>query len=208
MGFRPHQGLPSLGLGLPVDPLSVRERITHATARARRETLSAQDTLVEAAILAHRVCRGDGHGPVPYGRDRDDALSASAAARSIVIPPVPARGARQGDSESTAACMANVGEGLRAGVLGAIRPLAFLSPSSLLDRIKASSEQRRLYDQALFELGWWLPPSAGMEDFWEVGRLAYERRRFELRQQMVSYASSRVFRRSMERWFQLPVLRR
>ena len=104
----------------------------------------------------------------------------------------------------TTAIGANISEGL----IAAIKPTALLASSSLIERLKASSAHQRLYDEALWELGWWMPPSVDMGTFWELGRLAHEGRRVELRREMVALAASSEFTHVLERWMELPAFRR
>jgi len=97
-----------------------------------------------------------------------------------------------------------IGSALRESVIESIQPAAFLATSSMLDRLRESTEVQRRYDDALTQLGWWMPPSASMDFFWEVGRLADEGRRTELRREMVAASKSRSFSRIVADWMDLP----
>lgn len=113
----------------------------------------------------------------------------------------PALGQRIG--EATAAYLSEAGTELRTGLIDALRPAALAASNALMQRIRASNEQERRYELALWDLGWWMPPSASMQFFWKVGALAYEGRRVELRQVMTAAARSRAFRTSVDSWMDL-----
>lgn len=110
-------------------------------------------------------------------------------------------------AEATASYLTGFGQDLRESVIQSIRPAALAATSSLMERIQASSEQQRAYDDALWRLGWWMPPSVSMDFFWEVGRLAHEGRRLQVRHEMTAAARSREFGRAVERWMRLPAFR-
>jgi hypothetical protein len=76
-----------------------------------------------------------------------------------------------------------------------------------MERIRASNEQEQRYEAALWRMGWWMPPSGSMDFFWEVGRLAHEGRRHELRRAMTEAARSREFGRIVEGWMDLEPFR-
>lgn len=100
--------------------------------------------------------------------------------------------------------ISGIGSELRESVLESIRPAAWLATSSMLERLRESTETQREYDDALTRLGWWMPPSVSMDFFWEVGRLAYEGRKTKLRQTMVAASKSREFGRIVTDWIDLP----
>lgn len=106
--------------------------------------------------------------------------------------------------EAGMAFITGIGSALRGSIIESIQPAAFLATSSMLDRLRESTEVQRQYDDALTQLGWWMPPSASMGFFWEVGRLAYEGRRTKLRQAMVAASKSRRFGRIVAAWMELP----
>jgi hypothetical protein len=107
-------------------------------------------------------------------------------------------------ADITRSSFSGIGQELRNGILGSIRPAALAATQALMDRLKASSEQERRSEDALWEMGWWMPPSASMDFFWEVGGLAEEGRRHALRRAMTEAARSREFGRIVERWMDLP----
>lgn len=107
-------------------------------------------------------------------------------------------------SEIAGAYFTGVGQDLRDGIIGSLRPAALAASRALMERIKASSETERRHEEALWRLGWWMPPSASMEFFWEVGALADEGLRHELRRAMTEAARSREFGRIVESWMDLP----
>jgi hypothetical protein len=111
---------------------------------------------------------------------------------------------RSAVGEAAMEFITGVGSGLRESVIESIQPAAFLATSSMLERLRESTEIQREYDEALTRLGWWMPPSVSMEFFWEVGRLAYEGRRTELRRTMVDASKSRAFARVVTGWMDLP----
>lgn len=100
--------------------------------------------------------------------------------------------------------ISGIGSELRESVLESIRPAAWLATSSMLKRLRASTETQREYDDALTRLGWWMPPSVSMDFFWEVGRLAHEGRKTKLRQAMVAASKSREFGHIVTDWMDLP----
>jgi hypothetical protein len=107
----------------------------------------------------------------------------------------------------TATYTTGIGAQVRDIVISGIRPAALASTATMMERLKASSEVQRRYDDALRGMGWWLPPSVSMAFFWEVGRLADERKRLEVRWAMADYAKSREFGQSVERWMELDVFK-
>jgi hypothetical protein len=99
------------------------------------------------------------------------------------------------------------GKLLRDSLIDAVRPAALAVTGSMLARIKESSEWEQRYEKALFDHGWWVPPSAPMDFFWEVGRLADEGRRRDLSKAMTAYARSPEFRSATRDWFDCEAFR-
>jgi hypothetical protein len=110
-------------------------------------------------------------------------------------------------SELAATYTTGIGAQVRDLVISGIRPAALAASAAMMERLRASSEVQRTYDEALRRMGWWLPPSVSMSFFWEVGRLADERKRVALRWAMADYAKSREFGRSVEGWMDLDVFK-
>lgn len=126
---------------------------------------------------------------------------AAAAVPSSLI----GKGLQQTIKELTATYTTGIGAQVRDILISGIRPAALTSSAAMMERLRASSEIQRRYDDALRGIGWWLPPSVSMSFFWEVGRLADERKRLAVRWAMADYAKSRAFGQSVERWMDLDV---
>jgi hypothetical protein len=106
-------------------------------------------------------------------------------------------------AEGTASYLIEIGRELREGLIASIKPAALMASSALMERIRASNKKEQKYEAALWQMGWWMPPSASMDFFWEVGALADEGRRHDLRRAMTEAARSREFGRIVEQWMQL-----
>lgn len=105
--------------------------------------------------------------------------------------------------EGTASLLTGIGRELREGLIASIKPAALMASSALMERIRASNKKEQEYEAALWRMGWWTPPSASMDFFWEVGALADEGRRHDLRRAMTEAARSREFSRIVDHWMQL-----
>jgi hypothetical protein len=116
-------------------------------------------------------------------------------------------GLQRAIKELAATYTTGIGAQVRDIVISGIRPAALASSAAMMERLKASSEVQRRYDDALRRMGWWLPPSVPMSFFWEVGRFADGGRRLDVRWAMADYAKSREFGRSVERWMDLDVFK-
>lgn len=135
----------------------------------------------------------------------DNNLAALAA--RAVPPSVVGEGLQRAIRELTATYTTGLGAQLRDSVIKSIRPVALAASAAMMERLKASTEIERDYEDALRRMGWWLPPSVSMQFFWEVGRLADERERVRLRWAMADYAKSREFGRTVEGWMDLDVFK-
>lgn len=116
-------------------------------------------------------------------------------------------GLQRAIKELAATYTTGIGAAVRDLVISGIRPAALAASAAMMERLKASNEAQRAYDEALRRMGWWLPPSVSMSFFWEVGRLADERKRVTLRWAMGDYAKSRAFGRTVEGWMDLDVFK-
>jgi len=116
-------------------------------------------------------------------------------------------GLQKAIKELTATYTTGIGAQVRDLVISGIRPAALAASAAMMERLKASSEVQRAYDDALRRMGWWLPPSVSMDFFWDVGRLADERKRVAVRWAMGDYAKSRQFGRTVEGWMDLDVFK-
>ena len=105
--------------------------------------------------------------------------------------------------ERSASLLTGIGRELRGGLIASIKPAALLASSALMERITEYNEKEQEYEAALWRLGWWMPPSASMDFFWEVGALASEGRRHDLRRAMTEAARSREFGRIVDHWLRL-----
>lgn len=101
-----------------------------------------------------------------------------------------------------------IGGLLRESIIESLQPAALLATEAWAERARAASERQRAYDEALREMGWLMPPSADMDFFWEVGRLAYEGKRLAVRREMTAAARSRDFGRVVNGWMELEPFRR
>lgn len=110
-------------------------------------------------------------------------------------------------TELTSSYLGRIGESVRESLMASIRPAALAATSALMEQINSSNEAEREYEDALWHLGWWVPPSVTSDFFWQVGRLARDRRRHELRREMVEASRSRDFRRVVEGWMELEPFR-
>lgn len=106
-------------------------------------------------------------------------------------------------AEGTASLLTGIGRELREGLIASIKPAALMASSALMERIRASNKKEQEYEAALWRMGWWMPPSASMDFFWEVGALADEGRRHDLRRAMTEAARSREFSRIVDHWMRL-----
>lgn len=116
-------------------------------------------------------------------------------------------GLQRAIKELAATYSTGIGAQVRDIVISGIRPAALAASATMMERLKESSEVQRRYDDALRRMGWWLPPSVSMSFFWEVGRLADEGKRVDVRWAMADYAKSRDFGRRVERWMDLDVFK-
>jgi len=134
------------------------------------------------------------------------ALSATNA--QFGLPGLAGENLSRAITEATSSYMSGIGKAVRDGLIASIRPAALAATSSLMERIKASSEQQRIYEEDLWQMGWWMLPSASTSFFWDVGRLAHEGERLALRRKMTAAARSREFGRIVESWMDLAPFRR
>ncbi len=116
-------------------------------------------------------------------------------------------GLQQAIKELAATYTTGVGAQVREILISGIRPAALAASATMMERLRASNEVQRSYDDALRRMGWWLPPSVSTSFFWEVGRLADDRKRLDVRWAMADYAKSREFGRSVEGWMDLDVFK-
>ncbi len=110
-----------------------------------------------------------------------------------------------------------LGASLRDAIAAAIEPVAIaatrefrfhlLELREVAERAGDSADLSDRYAQALGDLGWWLPPSLGMPDFWRIGRLADEHDRRAVRAEMIALGRSPQMARVVESWMRLPAFR-
>lgn len=81
-----------------------------------------------------------------------------------------------------------------------VQPAALAATSEFVARARESSELMKQYQESLFALGWWVPPSASMDFFWEVGELAHAGRKTDVRRAMVAAGRERAMFRMVEAW--------
>jgi hypothetical protein len=107
-----------------------------------------------------------------------------------------------------AGSLAALAKSLEAGLIASIKPVALLAARGLTEAMRAADERERAYQQALYDLGWWMPHSALTSFVYRVGQLAYEGDRVAVRQEMNEASHSRAFAHQVEHgWMKLPVFR-
>jgi hypothetical protein len=91
-------------------------------------------------------------------------------------------------------------------IFESIAPVTSLAAQGFSGEWEAASKREREYRQALWELGWWFPPSISMSTFWQIGKMAHEGDRHGVRRAMNELSHSDEFLRHAKReWFELPV---
>jgi hypothetical protein len=98
----------------------------------------------------------------------DTNLLGLAAAR-VPVPTVGLENLTRAVREAAAAYATGFGAALRTIVITSIRPAALAATGATMERLKASTEMSRQYEDDLRRLGWWFPPSVPMSFFWEIG---------------------------------------
>lgn len=88
------------------------------------------------------------------------------------------------------------------GLANLIQPAALAATREFAARARESSALMKQYQESLFALGWWVPPSASMQFFWKVGELAHAGRKTELRRAMVAAGRERAMFRMVDDWME------
>lgn len=130
------------------------------------------------------------------------------ALRSGLLVPNIVELANLGIGRAVSAHLAEFQSVFQKQLFSAILPAAFASTTAMAERLQASSETQRAYDDALRRLGWWFPPSGSMSWFWDIGQLAHENRRLDLRREMTEAVRSREFGRIVDGWMDLEAFQR
>jgi hypothetical protein len=100
----------------------------------------------------------------------------------------------------------DIAKNIGAGLAASLKPLALLATRGFAEIWQAENELERTADRALFEMGWWLPPTARMDFAAEVWRLALAGDRLAVRAEMNEASHSREFVRVVSHdWMRLPV---
>lgn len=95
-----------------------------------------------------------------------------------------------------------------AGLAASIKPLALLATRGFSEVWRINDERQREAEQALYEMGWWLPHSAMMDFVGHVGRLALAGDKLAVRHEMNEASHSREFARVVSKdWMRWPVFR-
>ena len=95
-----------------------------------------------------------------------------------------------------------------AGLAASIKPLALLAARDFSELWRIYDEREREAEQALYEMGWWLPHSAMMDFVGRVGRLALAGDKLAVRHEMNEASHSREFARVVSvDWMRWPVFR-
>jgi len=95
-----------------------------------------------------------------------------------------------------------------AGLAASIKPLALLAARDFSELWRINDEREREAEQALYEMGWWLPHSAMMDFVGHVERLALAGDKLAVRHEMNEASHSREFARVVsEDWMRWPVFR-
>lgn len=112
----------------------------------------------------------------------------------------------KGFGGSLAGPFAAIAQNFGAGLAASIRPLALLAARGFSEVWRAEDERQREAEQALYEMGWWLPHSAMMSFVGTVGRLALAGDKLAVRQEMNEASHSREFARVVSKdWMRWPV---
>lgn len=114
--------------------------------------------------------------------------------------------------------LSQAGLGFRDSVVQAINPAAIAASidftrtfdviGKLGERMAKSAELSKAYDQALWEMGWWVPPSLLMDDFWRIGGLAHAGDRRGVRREMLALGRHRDMFGLVREWSRLEPFRR
>ncbi len=95
-----------------------------------------------------------------------------------------------------------VADQLRATILEAVQPAALIASLDFSERMRNLSDEAEKAHEALWRLGWWMPPSLSTTFFWQVGRLAGSNRRLEVRRAMLEAAQSRDMLDAVHSWLE------
>lgn len=114
----------------------------------------------------------------------------------------------KGIGGSLAGSLAAIAQSFGAGLAASIKPLALLASRGFSEAWRAYDEEQREAEQALYEMGWWLPHSAMMDFVGLVGRLALAGDKLAVRHEMNEASHSREFARVVSKdWMRWPVFR-
>jgi hypothetical protein len=84
-------------------------------------------------------------------------------------------------SESLSQYVTGIGREAAASLAAALQPTAMAATSSLLVILERHDEFERKADEALFEMGWWYPPSGDGQTFSKIARLALAGKKVKVR---------------------------
>lgn len=137
------------------------------------------------------------------------AASSSLAALSVArLPQIEVPNLGRAISESLSQYVSGIGREAAASLAAALQPTAMAATSGLLALLERHDEFEREVDEALFEMGWWYPPSGDSQTFSEIARLVLAGKRVKVRQAMVELGRSRQMRRMLNDWTDLEPFRR
>lgn len=142
-----------------------------------------------------------------------DAMAAAAASSSLAalsvarLPEIEVQNLGSAISESLSQYLTGVGREATASLAAALQPTAMAATSGLLALLGRHDELERKADEALFQMGWWYPPSGDSQAFGEIGRLALDGKKVAVRRAMVELGRSRQMRRIVNGWTDLEPFR-
>lgn len=110
-------------------------------------------------------------------------------------------------SEQLTPYLTSVRSSLTAELQRFVQPAALAAATDFAARMRTTTERYRRYQEALWDLEWWVPPSVPLNFFMEVGLLAERGRRVELRRRMVEAGRSRLAQGMVNGWMDLEPFR-
>lgn len=102
--------------------------------------------------------------------------------------------------------VARLMKGMTSDLVASLRPVALLAAKGLTEAMRYNTERERAAQEALYEMGWWMPHSATMDLVGYVWRLALDGDATGVRQTMNEASHSREFVRQVKTgWMRHPV---